>query len=26
VPHAPDPDVLPDVESDAGYRYEDEEG
>jgi pyruvate-ferredoxin/flavodoxin oxidoreductase len=25
VPHAPDPDVLPEVENDAGYRY-DEEG
>ena len=24
VPHAPDPDVVPDVESDAGYRYEGE--
>jgi pyruvate-ferredoxin/flavodoxin oxidoreductase len=22
VPHAPDPDVLPDVENDAGYRYD----
>jgi pyruvate-ferredoxin/flavodoxin oxidoreductase len=28
IPHAhrPDPDVVPDVESDAGYRYDDEEG
>jgi pyruvate-ferredoxin/flavodoxin oxidoreductase len=25
VPHAPDPDVVPEVENDAGYRY-DEEG
>jgi pyruvate-ferredoxin/flavodoxin oxidoreductase len=28
VPHAhrPDPDVVPDVESDAGYRYDSEDG
>ena len=25
VPHAPDPDVLPEVENDAGYRYESED-
>jgi pyruvate-ferredoxin/flavodoxin oxidoreductase len=25
VPHAPDPGVVPDVDSDAGYRYDDEE-
>jgi pyruvate-ferredoxin/flavodoxin oxidoreductase len=24
--HRPDPDIVPEVESDAGYRYDDEEG
>ena len=23
--HRPDPDILPEVESDAGYRYDSEE-
>ncbi len=22
VPHVPDPEVVPEVESDAGYRYD----
>jgi pyruvate-ferredoxin/flavodoxin oxidoreductase len=25
IPHVPEPDVQPDVENDAGYRYDDEE-
>jgi pyruvate-ferredoxin/flavodoxin oxidoreductase len=24
--HRPDPDIVPDVDSDAGYRYDSEEG